>query len=134
MVGMWKAFAEMSTLGWIDPVKRPRMVTVQASGCAPIIRAYDQGTEKAAPWENAHTIADGLRVPRAVGDFLVLRAVRDSGGAAVAVDDGDMVAGMKDTGRARRRERRTRRRRCPARHPHPRRTEEDPSARARRSL
>ena len=98
MVGMWKAFAEMSALGWIDSVKRPRMVTVQASGCAPIIRAYDQGTEKAAPWENARTIADGLRVPRAVGDFLVLRAVRESGGAAVAVDDGDMVAGMRDLG------------------------------------
>jgi threonine synthase len=98
MVGMWKAFAEMSALGWIDAKKRPKMVTVQASGCAPIIRAFDQGTEKAAPWENAHTIADGLRVPKAVGDFLVLRAVRESGGAAIAVDDGDMVAGMRDLG------------------------------------
>ncbi|MCR4374794.1 MAG: threonine synthase [Acidobacteria bacterium] len=99
MVGMWKAFAEMSALGWIDPVKRPKMVTVQASGCAPIIRAFEAGAEKAAPWENAHTVADGLRVPRAIGDFLVLRAVRDSGGAAVAVDDADMVAGMLDIGR-----------------------------------
>jgi threonine synthase len=99
MVGMWKAFAEMSALGWIDPVKRPKMVTVQASGCAPIIRAFEEGTEKAAPWENAHTVADGLRVPRAIGDFLVLRAVRESGGAAVAVDDADMVAGMLDIGR-----------------------------------
>jgi threonine synthase len=98
MVGMWKAFDEMSALGWIDPVKRPKMVTVQASGCAPIIRAFEEGTEKAAPWENARTIADGLRVPRAVGDFLVLRAVRESGGAAIAVDDGDMVAGMRDLG------------------------------------
>ena len=97
MVGMWKAFAEMTSLGWID-AKRPRMVTVQASGCAPMIRAFEQGTEKAAPWENAHTIADGLRVPRAVGDFLVLRAVRESGGTAIAVDDGDMVAGMRDLG------------------------------------
>jgi threonine synthase len=98
MVGMWKAFDEMSALGWIDPVKRPAMVTVQASGCAPIVRAFDQGAEKAAPWEGAHTIADGLRVPRAIGDFLVLRAVRDSGGAAVAVDDADMVSGMRDLG------------------------------------
>jgi threonine synthase len=99
MVGMWKAFEEMSALGWIDPVKRPRMVTVQASGCAPIIRAFEAGTEKAAPWENAHTVADGLRVPKAIGDFLVLRAVRESGGAAVAVDDADMVTGMRDIGR-----------------------------------
>jgi len=99
MVGMWKAFAEMSALGWIDPVRRPHMVTVQASGCAPIIRAFGEGTEKAAAWENAHTIADGLRVPKAIGDFLVLRAVRESDGAAVAVDDKDMVTGMRDLGR-----------------------------------
>ena len=99
MVGMWKAFAEMSALGWIDPGRRPRMVTVQASGCAPIIRAFENGTEKAAPWEGARTIADGLRVPRAIGDFLVLRAVRESGGAALAIDDADMVSGMKDLGR-----------------------------------
>jgi threonine synthase len=96
---MWKAFAEMSALGWIDPVRRPRMVSVQASGCAPIIRAFDSGAEKAAPWEGARTIADGLRVPRAIGDFLVLRAVRESGGTALAVDDADMVTGMKDLGR-----------------------------------
>lgn len=99
MVGMWKAFEEMSALGWIDPVKRPKMVTVQASGCAPIIRAFDEGALKAAPWEDAHTVADGLRVPRAIGDFLVLRAVRESGGAAVAVDDADMITGMRDIGR-----------------------------------
>jgi threonine synthase len=98
MVGMWKAFAEMSTLGWIDPVLRPRMVTVQASGCAPIVAAFESGAERAAPWENAHTIADGLRVPRAIGDFLVLRAIRESGGAAVAVEDADMVTGMRDLG------------------------------------
>ncbi len=99
IVGMWKAFDEMSTLGWIDPRKRPKMVTVQASGCAPIVRAFHDGAEKAAPWEDAHTVADGLRVPRAIGDFLVLRAVRESGGAAVAVDDRDMVTGMRDLGR-----------------------------------
>jgi len=99
MVGMWKAFAEMSALGWIDQVRRPHMVTVQAAGCAPIVRAFGAGAEKAAPWENAHTIADGLRVPRAIGDFLVLRAVRESSGAAVAVGDAEMVAGMRDLGR-----------------------------------
>jgi threonine synthase len=99
MVGMWKAFAEMSSIGWIDPARRPHMVTVQASGCAPIVRAFERGEERAAMWEQAHTIADGLRVPRAIGDFLVLRAVRESDGAAVAVDDADMVAGMRDLGR-----------------------------------
>lgn len=75
------------------------MVTVQASGCAPIIRAFEQGAERSTPWERASTVADGLRVPKAIGDFLVLRAVRESGGAAVAVDDVDMVAGMRDAGR-----------------------------------
>jgi threonine synthase len=99
MVGMWKAFAEMSELGWIDPHKRPHMVTVQAAGCAPIIRAFEAGAERAPMWENAFTVADGLRVPKAIGDFLVLRAVRESQGAAVAVSDADMVAGMRDTGR-----------------------------------
>jgi threonine synthase len=99
MVGMWKAFAEMSALGWIDPIARPRMVTVQAATCAPIIRAFTEGTEKARPWEHATTIADGLRVPRAIGDFLVLRAVRESRGAAIAVDDADMVTAMRDMGR-----------------------------------
>ena len=99
MVGMWKAFAEMSALGWIDPVKRPKMVTVQAAGCAPIIKAYEEGAERSVMWENAHTAADGLRVPKAIGDFLVLRAVRESGGAAVAVSDADMIAGMRTMGR-----------------------------------
>ena len=99
MVGMWKAFSELSALGWIDAARRPHMVTVQAAGCAPIVRAFAAGAEKAAPWENAHTIADGLRVPRAIGDFLVLRALRESSGAAVAVGDAEMVTGMKDLGR-----------------------------------
>src|SRR5262249_6428684 len=99
MVGMWKAFAEMSELGWIDPHKRPRMVTVQAAGCAPIIRAFEAGAERAPMWENAYTVADGLRVPKAIGDFLVLRAVRESQGAAAAVTDTDMIAGMRDAGR-----------------------------------
>ena len=99
MVGMWKAFAEMSEIGWIDPAKRPHMVTVQAEGCAPIIKAYEEGAERSVMFPNAQTIADGLRVPKAIGDFLVLRAVRESDGAAVAVSDRDMVAGMRDLGR-----------------------------------
>jgi threonine synthase len=75
------------------------MVTVQAAGCAPIVRAFVEGAEKAPMWENAHTVADGLRVPKAVGDFLVLRAIRESGGTAVSVSDAEMVAGMRDLGR-----------------------------------
>jgi len=94
MVGMWKAFDEIEQLGWVAGGRRPRMVSVQAENCAPIVRAFQQGTEKAQPWENASTVADGLRVPRAIGDFLILRAVRESGGTALAVSDGEMVAGM----------------------------------------
>ena len=93
LVGMWKAFDELEAIGWIGP-KRPRMVSVQAEGCAPIVRAFQEGTSKAALWENAHTAADGLRVPRAIGDFLILQAVRDSGGTALAVSDADMVRDM----------------------------------------
>jgi threonine synthase len=91
LVGMWKAFDEMERLGWIGSA-RPRMISVQASGCAPIVRAWEQGTEHAEPWAGAHTYASGLRVPRAVGDFLILGAVRASGGAAIAVDDEEMRA------------------------------------------
>ena len=94
MVGMWKAFEEIERIGWVRPGRRPRMVSVQAENCAPIVRAFQQGTEKAQPWEGASTIADGLRVPRAIGDFLILRAVRESGGTALAVTDRSMVDGM----------------------------------------
>src|SRR3954453_10464860 len=94
MVGMWKAFDEIEQLGWVRGARRPKMVSVQADNCGPIVRAFEQGTEKAQPWENASTIADGLRVPRAIGDFLILRAVRESGGTALAVTDREMVAGM----------------------------------------
>jgi threonine synthase len=94
MVGMWKAFEEIERMGWVTPAKRPRMVSVQAENCAPIVRAFDQGTEKAQPWEGASTLADGLRVPRAIGDFLILRAIRESGGTALSVSDQSMVAGM----------------------------------------
>ena len=86
IIGMWKAFAELEAIGWIGP-KRPRMVVVQAAGCAPMVRAWQDGVEHAPRWENAHTFAAGIRVPQAVGDFLILRAVRESGGFAAAVSD-----------------------------------------------
>jgi threonine synthase len=99
MVGVWKAFAELERLGWIRPgTRRPKMVTVQAANCAPIVRAFHEGQDRATPWEHASTIADGLRVPKAIGDFLVLRAVRESGGAAIAVEDADMVPAMLEMG------------------------------------
>ncbi len=87
LIGMWKAFDELIKLGWLEKEDLPRMVAVQASGCAPIVRAYDAGERFARAWEDAHTFAAGIRVPAAVGDFLILDAVRDSGGFAVAVDD-----------------------------------------------
>jgi threonine synthase len=86
LIGMWKAFDELERIGWIGS-KRPRMVAVQATGCAPIVKAFEEGEEHAPLWENAHTLAAGIRVPIAVGDFLILRAVRESGGFAIAVDD-----------------------------------------------
>ena len=90
LVGMWKGFAEMEELGWIGAA-RPRMISVQAEGCAPIVRAWEAGATSAEPWQDAHTIAAGLRVPRAVGDFLMLAAIGQSGGAAIAVSDEQMV-------------------------------------------
>lgn len=92
LIGMWKAFDEMEKLGWIGP-KRPRMVTVQSDGCAPMVRAFHEGAEFATPWEGAKTVADGVRVPAAVGDFLILRALRESEGTAVAVSDKEMIDG-----------------------------------------
>jgi threonine synthase len=86
LIGMWKAFAELESLGWID-ARRPRMVAVQAAGCAPIVRAWQAGAEHAEPWQDARTFAAGIRVPAAIGDFLILRAVRESRGFAIAVDD-----------------------------------------------
>jgi len=86
LIGMWKAFAELQAIGWIGQ-KLPRMVAVQASGCAPMVKAWEDGVEHAPRWENAHTVASGIRVPQAVGDFLILRAVRESNGFAIAVDD-----------------------------------------------
>ena len=86
IIGMWKAFAELEAIGWIGP-KRPRMVVVQAAGCAPMVKAWEEGVEHAPRWPDAHTFAAGIRVPQAVGDFLILRAVRESGGFAIAVSD-----------------------------------------------
>ena len=90
LIGMWKAFAELRELGWIGD-RLPRMVAVQSSGCAPMVRAFEAGLEHAEPWEEAATVAAGIRVPAAVGDFLILRAVRESGGFAVAVNDESIV-------------------------------------------
>jgi threonine synthase len=87
---MWKAFDEMEALGWIG-AHRPRMVAVQSSGCAPIVKAFLEGKESAEYWENAVTIAEGLRVPAAVGDFLILRALRESNGTAVSVHDDELI-------------------------------------------
>jgi threonine synthase len=99
LVGMWKAFAEMEAMGWIGG-KRPRMVSVQARGCAPIVRAFEEGRRFAPEFENAATVASGLRVPKAVGDFLILDALRESGGTAVAVSDDELLAAVREIGAA----------------------------------
>jgi len=99
LIGMWKAFAELEAIGFIGK-KRPRMVAVQAAGCAPIVRAYDAGAEHAPRWEDAQTIAAGIRVPQAIGDFLVLRAVRESAGFAIAVEDAAISAAVDEVARA----------------------------------
>ena len=99
LIGMWKAFAELEAIGFIGK-KRPRMVAVQAAGCAPIVRAYDAGVEHAPRWEDAQTIAAGIRVPQAIGDFLMLRAVRESGGFAIAVTDEAITAAIDEVARA----------------------------------
>ena len=98
LIGMWKAFAELEAIGFIGK-KRPRMVAVQAAGCAPMVRAYEAGVEHAARWENAHTIASGIRVPQAIGDFLILRAVRESGGFAIAVSDEAIADALQEAAR-----------------------------------
>ena len=90
IVGMWKAFQEMEDLGWISS-KRPKMFAIQAENCAPIVRAFENGTEFAEPWENASTMAAGMRVPSAIGDYLILNAIRESGGCALTVSDAEMA-------------------------------------------
>jgi threonine synthase len=97
LIGMWKAFDEMEKLGWIDN-RRPRMFSVQASGCAPIVRAFEAGEKSAAEFPNARTIASGLRVPKAIGDFLMLDILRASNGGAIAVDDADMIRAVREVG------------------------------------
>jgi threonine synthase len=98
LIGMWKAFAELEAIGFIGS-KRPRMIAVQAAGCAPMVRAWEAGAEHAPRWENAATIASGIRVPQAIGDFLILRAVRESGGFAVAVSDAAITAALAEVAR-----------------------------------
>lgn len=98
LIGIWKAFEEMEALGWIG-AERPRMIAVQSEGCAPIVRAFEAGWEAAEPWQNAATIADGLRVPAAIGDFLILRAIRESGGTALAVSDEEIREAVSEMGR-----------------------------------
>jgi threonine synthase len=98
LIGMWKAFDEMESLGWISG-KRPRMVAVQSSGCAPIVKAFHEGKKKADPWPDAHTVAAGLRVPAAIADFLMLRILRASGGTAVMVDDSELREAILELGR-----------------------------------
>ena len=95
MIGMVKAFDELESMGWIGS-KRPRMVAVQATGCAPIVKAWEEGSEHADLWEDAHTMAAGIRVPAAVGDFLILRGVRSTKGFATAVDDDAIGAAWKE--------------------------------------
>ena len=95
MIGMWKAFEEMEAMGWIGS-ERPRMVTVQAAGCAPIVDAFEKGADSAPMWPNAATIASGLRVPKAIGDFLILQAIRESKGTAIAASDDEILATSKE--------------------------------------
>jgi threonine synthase len=90
LIGMWKAFAEMQALGWIGP-ERPKMISVQAAGCAPITRAFENGQLTSEFWQNAHTVSSGLRVPKALGDFLVLEAIRQSNGTALSISDEDSI-------------------------------------------
>jgi threonine synthase len=90
MIGMWKAFEEMEALGWIG-TKRPKMIAVQAEGCQPVVRAYQEGAEASRFWEGASTVAAGLRVPKPLGDRLTLRAIRESGGCAIAVSDDELM-------------------------------------------
>src|SRR5262245_4797911 len=98
LIGMWKAFAELEAIGFIDK-KRPRMIAVQAAGCAPIVKAFEAGEKHAPRWENAQTIASGIRVPQAIGDFLILRAVRESKGFAIAVPDETISAALNEMAR-----------------------------------
>ena len=93
---MWKAFEEMEELGWVKPGKRPRMIAVQSSGCAPVVRAFEQQEKVSQAWANAATFAAGLRVPKPYGDYIMLDILRESGGLAVALPDEQILASLKD--------------------------------------
>jgi threonine synthase len=95
MIGMWKAFEEMEELGWVTG-KRPKMIAVQAAGCAPVVRAFEQGEAASLMWQDAHTAASGLRVPKPYGDYIILDILRQSGGTAVALSDETIFASLKD--------------------------------------
>jgi len=99
LIGMWKAFDEMEQMGWIGS-RRPRMVTVQAEGCAPIVKAFAAGASSGIDIPDAHTVAAGLRVPKAIGDFIMLGILRKSGGTAVSVTDDELIAAVKEIGSA----------------------------------
>ena len=99
LIGMWKAFIELEELGWVRPGKRPRMIAVQSSGCAPVVRAFDQGEKVSQAWQNAATFAAGLRVPKPYGDYIMLEILKESGGVAVALSDGQILESLKDWGK-----------------------------------
>jgi threonine synthase len=99
IVGIWKAFDELEAIGWIGP-KRPKMISVQSEGCAPIVKAFNDGATSASLWENAQTIAQGLRVPAAIADYLILQAIRESGGTAIAVSDSEILNALRTIARS----------------------------------
>jgi threonine synthase len=99
LIGMWKAFQELEELGWVQPGRRPRMIAVQSSGCAPVVRAFERGANVSEAWQNAATFAAGLRVPKPYGDWLILDIVRASGGVALAVSDDQILASLADWAR-----------------------------------
>lgn len=99
LIGMWKAFAELEELGWVRPARRPRMIAVQSSGCAPMVRAFEQGEKASKMWEGASTFASGLRVPKPYGDSIMLEILRESGGVALAISDEDILASVRDWGK-----------------------------------
>ncbi len=100
LIGVWKAFQELQAIGWVSQGRTPRLIAVQAAGCAPIVRAWEAGEETSQFFEGAETIAAGLRVPKALGDFIVLRAVRETGGTCIAVEDAEMIAALRRLGRS----------------------------------
>jgi threonine synthase len=99
LIGMWKAFAELEELGWVRPGKKPKMIAIQSSGCAPVVRAFERGALVCEMWQDAHTFASGLRVPKPYGDSIMLEILRESDGVALAVSDGQILASLKDWAR-----------------------------------